>query len=141
MVHTSGYHLLSIIEDIIEVSKLDTKQVLVSSNEFDINDFSRVVYESMLVEVPKEKNIEFVMEESDISEGTTISTDEVKLKQVVLNLITNAFKYSLEGKVIYKYNINPNKYFFFVFFIIIFFSCLWRFKKLLVCFAFSSFSP
>lgn len=108
MVHNSGYHLLSIIEDIVEVSKLDTGQVLVSRNEFDINNFSRVVYESMLVEIPKEKNVEFVMEKSNIPENTIISTDEVKLKQVVSNLITNAFKYSLKGTVFYRYNIRQN---------------------------------
>jgi signal transduction histidine kinase len=44
---------------------------------------------------------------SNIREGTIISTDTVKLKQIILNIITNAFKYSLEGEVIFKYNLTP----------------------------------
>lgn len=108
IIHKSGNYLLSVITDIVEVSKLDTRQVFLSFSEFEINNFTRVIYESMLINLPKEKNIEFVIEKSNIAENTIISTDDVKLKQIIFNLITNAFKYTIEGNVMFKYNLSVN---------------------------------
>jgi PAS domain S-box-containing protein len=107
IIHKSGNYLLSVITDIVEVAKIDSKQISVNYTEIDINKFAREIYDSMLINLPKDKTIGFLLEMSNIREGTIISTDTVKLKQIILNIITNAFKYSLEGEVIFKYNLTP----------------------------------
>ena len=110
IIHKSGNYLLSVITDIVEVAKIDSKQVSINYSEFDINNFAAIIYDSMLINLPKDKVLKFYMEKSNINEGTIISTDDVKLKQIVLNLITNAFKYTLEGEVIFKYNFTTNNH-------------------------------
>jgi signal transduction histidine kinase len=107
IIHKSGNYLLSVITDIVEVAKIDSKQISVNYTEIDINKFAREIYDSMLINLPKDKTISFLLEMSNIREGTIISTDTLKLKQIILNIITNAFKYSLEGEVIFKYNLTP----------------------------------
>lgn len=110
IIHKSGNYLLSVITDIVEVAKIDAKQVSVNYSEFDINNFAKEIYDSMLINFPKDKAINFYMEKSNIAEGITISTDDVKLKQIILNLITNAFKYTLKGEVVLKYNFTTDNY-------------------------------
>ncbi len=110
IIHKSGNYLLSVITDIVEIAKIDSKQVSINYSEFDINKFAGIIYDSMLVNLPKDKNIKFCIGKSNIAEGTIISTDEVKLKQIVLNLINNAFKYTPEGEVVVTYNFTPDNF-------------------------------
>ena len=105
IIHKSGNYLLSVINDIVEVAKIDSNQVSIHYTTFDIANFIKEIYDSMLVNLPKEKDIRFFMEKTDLAEDTIISTDEIKLKQIILNLIINAFKYTIEGTVTLKYRI------------------------------------
>jgi CheY-like chemotaxis protein/nitrogen-specific signal transduction histidine kinase len=103
IIKKSGKNLVSIIEDLIEMSKIDAKQIVPNYKALDIQK----CIEDLTI--PKEKEIQFYIEEcSDKMEGN-IMTDEVKLNQILVNLITNAIKFTNKGYVAFGYTINKDK--------------------------------
>ncbi|MGB2578758.1 PAS domain S-box-containing protein [Elusimicrobium simillimum] len=94
-IDTASTHLLGIINDILDVSKIEANKLELSNEEFDI--------EKMLFDVTNvvnfridEKKQNFVLR-IDRSVPQTIISDEMRLKQVVLNLLTNASKFTPEN--------------------------------------------
>jgi signal transduction histidine kinase/CheY-like chemotaxis protein len=109
IIKKSGKNLVSIIEDLIEMSKIDAKQIVPNYKALDIQKCIEDLYNSIQVTIPKEKEIQFYIEEcSDKMEGN-IMTDEVKLNQILVNLITNAIKFTNKGYVAFGYTINKDK--------------------------------
>jgi CheY-like chemotaxis protein len=91
------------------MSKIDAKQIVPNYKALDIQKCIEDLYNSIQVTIPKEKEIQFYIEEcSDKMEGN-IMTDEVKLNQILVNLITNAIKFTNKGYVAFGYTINKDK--------------------------------
>jgi signal transduction histidine kinase len=93
-VHNSGKHLLSLINDILDLSKIEAGKV-----EFEASSCNlKVLLENSLTMV-KEKamkhGIQYVIEIEGIPE--TITADERKLKQIIYNLLSNAVKFTPDG--------------------------------------------
>jgi PAS domain S-box-containing protein len=97
IVKGSGRYLLAMIDDIMEISKIDTGQVKPFFMPVDLHKFINQIYSSTTVLIPKDKNIELRLVESEWTNGFCFLTDEVKLNQVVMNFITNAIKYTETG--------------------------------------------
>ena len=108
IIKKSGKNLVSIIEDLIEMSKIDANQLAPKFKGLHLDKFMRDLFETIKVTVPKEKNIHFNLVESKNSLSLPILTDVVKLQQIITNLITNAFKYTEQGFVSFGYEINEN---------------------------------
>jgi signal transduction histidine kinase/CheY-like chemotaxis protein len=106
IIRKSGKNLVSIIEDLIEMSKIDANQVLPKIAEVNLDLCMKELFETIQVTIPKEKEINFYMVESKNPVHENILTDEVKLKQIITNLITNAFKYTEKGFVYFGYEID-----------------------------------
>lgn len=109
IVHSSGEHLLSIINDILEISRIDAGQAEAHYSIININSFMDDIYNSMRVTIPKEKNIELKINKPSQVLITDIVTDEVKLSQVLINLINNAIKFTDEGYVAFGYEVPSKK--------------------------------
>jgi len=93
--------LLEIIDDILDVSKIEAGQLSVNLVPFRIKDlFSEIteIYREQQKRTGKEK-IEFKMTNLCVPDDITIVTDKVKLRQIFINLINNAFKFTEEGKI------------------------------------------
>ena len=90
----SGKHLLSLINDILDLSKIEAGKMELKLDECDINEF---VQGSMLMF--KEKAIKHKIKfTSDIPDDIgVITADAVKIKQALLNLLGNAFKFMDDG--------------------------------------------
>ena len=108
IIKKSGKNLVSIIEDLIEMSKIDANQLVPKFKGLYLDKFMRDLFETIKVTVPKEKNIHFYLDESKNSLSLPILTDVVKLQQIITNLITNAFKYTEKGFVSFGYEINED---------------------------------
>jgi CheY-like chemotaxis protein len=67
------------------------------------------LYETIKITIPKTKNIDFFIIPNDKPAEFNIVTDEVKLKQVIVNLVTNAIKFTSEGHVAFGYRIDDKK--------------------------------
>ena len=105
----SGDKLLLIINDIIEISKIDAGQIVPHFSPINLNDFIIDLYNTLNVTIPEDKNVKLKFIYSNNEVGLYISTDEVKLLQVMTNLINNAIKFTEEGTVTYGYEIISDK--------------------------------
>ncbi len=97
-IFTSGRHLLSLVEDILDLSKVEAGKMELQMNEFNIK---RLVETSIALFKEKEykHNLQMTFE---IAEGLdTMIGDERKIKQVLFNLLGNAVKFTPDGGTIH----------------------------------------
>ena len=99
IVNKSGQHLLSIIDDIIEISKIETGQLTPNYSRVNVSSCIRDIYSALSVTIPADKDIKLRLSESNPKEDVWIITDRIKLNQILTNLITNAIKYTEKGFV------------------------------------------
>jgi CheY-like chemotaxis protein len=96
----SGRMLLSLINDILDLSKIEAGRIELSPGPADL----RVIVEDLhqlFRQKLEEKNLQFFTEIDD-SFPKTILIDEVRLRQILLNLIGNAVKFTSQGYVLFK---------------------------------------
>lgn len=98
IIKNSGVQLMRIIDDILEISKLNTKQVQVNEETVCLND---LITEQFLIFDIKanETNLPIYLNKTLSDETSTIFTDRVKLNKVLSNLIENALKFTTKGYV------------------------------------------
>ncbi|MBW4360859.1 ATP-binding protein [Flavobacterium taihuense] len=111
IINRSGKSLVSIIEDLIEMSKIDAKQIGPKFKGLNIDKCLKELYSTLKVTIPEDKNIQFYLLENNFKLANDILTDEVKLKQVIVNLLTNAIKFTDNGHVAFGYTICSDKNF------------------------------
>lgn len=111
IIQNSSNHLLSIINDIIEISKIDTNQVVPNINSVKINLLLNEIFQIFSMS-SRETGIALELKKAEIPGELDIMTDEVKLRQVIINLLTNAFKFTENGKIEFGYEINNMLLFF-----------------------------
>ena len=93
-ISTSGRHLLSVINDILDMSKVEAGKMELEAAEFDLEHLITSSI-GMFMEKALKHNIRFETEiEKEIGR---ITADERKIKQVMFNLINNAMKFTLDG--------------------------------------------
>ncbi len=93
-INNSGHHLLGLINDILDLSKLEAgKQELTESNA-DLVDLAKSAV-AMLRETARQHGVELERELPE--EPLEIKCDAIRIKQVLLNLISNAIKFTTQG--------------------------------------------
>lgn len=107
IISNSGKNLVSIIEDLLDMSKIDTNQMAPNYSEVDVDLCVSELYDSIRILIPPDKDIDFSIFPPQRQVAGKIITDEVKLKQILTNLITNAIKYTKKGYVVFGYGIDP----------------------------------
>jgi signal transduction histidine kinase len=97
-IHSSSLHLLSIINDVLDMSKIEAGKVELAKEVVQIqNVISEVM--RMVHERARSRDIELTAQLSD--QNVEIWADERSMKQIFLNLLSNAIKFSKEGGRIY----------------------------------------
>jgi signal transduction histidine kinase len=92
-IHDAGRHLLSTINDILDISKIEAGRLELRDGPVDLQWVARACTD--LVRGKAEDTS--VTVEIDVADGLTVRGDEIRLKQVVLNLLSNAVKFSPAG--------------------------------------------
>jgi signal transduction histidine kinase len=93
-IHASGTHLLQIINDILDLSKAEAGKLILDEGVFDVRDAIRSVVQLTSVRA-QESGLEQVVDVA--ADVPLLRGDERKTMQMVLNLVTNAIKFSPEG--------------------------------------------
>lgn len=101
-----GFNLLEIIDDLIEMSKIDAHQMKPKLIEFDLNQCLTDIKDTTTVTIPKDKPIEIILKAPKNPVIFKIVSDETKLKQVIVNLINNAIKFTPKGTITFGYELN-----------------------------------
>lgn len=96
-IHHSGEHLLDMINDVLDLSKIEAGKVELEPNSFALQRFLQIIVDMARIRA-KQKGIAFLYEESGDLPHTVI-TDEKRLRQVLLNLTGNAIKFTEKGQV------------------------------------------
>src|SRR5262249_12707436 len=96
-IHSSGNDLLMLINDILDLSKIESGTVVVDASEVRLDDL-RAYVERTLPHVAESKDLEFDIE-LDAQLPGSLFTDAKRLQQVIKNLLSNAFKFTHHGRV------------------------------------------
>jgi PAS domain S-box-containing protein len=113
IIFQSGNHLLSIINDIVDLAGIESGQVKINIKEININEMLRRLSEQFSYK-EKSQNITLVLKAPLPDKQAIILTDDTKLMQVISNLINNSFKFTDKGKIDFGYEKKDNFMEFFV---------------------------
>jgi signal transduction histidine kinase len=97
IIHHSGEHLLSLVNDILDLSRIEAGRMPMDSGATDLRSLVRDVMDMMRVRA-EEKRLALVLDETPAAPHY-LRVDQVKLRQVLINLLSNAIKFTQQGRV------------------------------------------
>ena len=96
-VQRSGEHLLMLINDVLDISKIEAGKFELVPAQVQLPSFVQVISDIIRVKA-EERSLQFASEVDENLPGTVMA-DEMRLRQVLLNLLGNAVKFSERGRV------------------------------------------
>jgi signal transduction histidine kinase/FixJ family two-component response regulator len=100
IIHRSSEHLLTLINDILDLSKIEAGKLEINSINFHLPEFLQNIADLMKMRA-EQKSIDFKFEIL-YQLPIIVHTDEKRLRQVLLNLLSNAVKFTEKGNVSFK---------------------------------------
>lgn len=97
-IQSAGQGLLSLVNDILDFSKIESGKMEITPVEYELYSIINDSY-NMVSMRAKEKNLKLHIQ-NDASIPEKLYGDEVRIRQIIVNLLTNAVKYTQEGAVI-----------------------------------------
>jgi len=115
IIKKNGEHLLNLINDIIDLSKIESGILKIHNQSFNLNQLTKEVYDLFVYDQHMvEAGIALTYENGLSNEQCHIITDRTRIKQIVINLVGNACKYTDEGSIHFGYTFINNTLHFFV---------------------------
>ncbi len=103
IIRKSSNYLLSIINDIVEISHIDAGQVELKETEINMESLFLELYNTYKVSFPPEKGLELKVKIPSGLIESNIVIDEVKLRQILINLLNNSLKFTEKGEICFGY--------------------------------------
>ena len=108
IIQNSGYHLLALINDILDLAKIESNQLSIHKEYCDIEDIlgqvnDMISRDTILLNKPE---VEFIYKPVSTPHNYSLFTDKIRIKQILTNLLTNAIKYTDSGTVQLSYSFN-----------------------------------
>jgi len=97
IVHKSAGHLISLVNDTLDFSKIESQKLKIEQIDFLPEEVFQEVY-ALHKNLAKEKGIELNFD-YPVDKGMVIKGDPVRLKQILINLIANAIKFTNQGEI------------------------------------------
>lgn len=108
IIKNSGHQLLRIIDDILEISRLGTKQVRINEKEIVLNDLLLEQFSIFDIKA-KEKKIPLYLKNGLSDKESRIICDDIKLVKIISNLLENALKFTQSGFIEIGYEVRNNE--------------------------------
>lgn len=102
IINDSGDHLLALINDVLDISKIEANRITLEIDEIDLLNFLKTILSMLSIRAQK-KDLLLIADFPD-KLPEFISIDSLKLRQVLINLIGNAIKFTHKGSVTLKVN-------------------------------------
>ena len=104
-INKSSALLMKLIDNVIDVAKIDSQQMTLNPRPFDLNalmqDIFSVIESKQLADI--KENISLILDESNFMDPCIIHADEHRLRQILENLIDNALKFTKKGYIRFGY--------------------------------------
>lgn len=113
IIRSSGERLLGTINDIIDISKVESGQMKINISEFDVNNLINYLY-NMFSKEAEVRNLKFEKPEPIRTVHSIMITDKEKLYSITTNLIKNALKFTQSGFVEFDLNVDEEYLHFYV---------------------------
>ena len=104
-IRTAGNHLLRLINDVLDLSKIEAEKVDLDAEETDFDELLEEIESTIQPLIDKNSNDLWVRKEGELGKAYV---DKTKLRQVVLNLLSNAAKFTRAGRVSLTATREPN---------------------------------
>ncbi len=111
IIQDSSKQLLSIINDIIDISKIEAGQININIETVNINDLLHEIFD-FFKPIAEKKQIQLQLKNKIPKANLNTKTDAVKVKQIFTNLISNAIKFTPNGYVSILANFEQNNFIF-----------------------------
>ncbi|OUD13147.1 PAS domain-containing hybrid sensor histidine kinase/response regulator [Thioflexithrix psekupsensis] len=110
IIHRSGEYLLTLINDVLDLSKIEAGAIELKPHDFYLLPFLNNLVDLFRIR-SQEKNIKFIYQpQEDLPKA--IFLDEKRLRQILINLLSNAIKFTQQGSVIFSVRYQQQKLFF-----------------------------
>jgi signal transduction histidine kinase/DNA-binding response OmpR family regulator/streptogramin lyase len=97
----NGNRLLNLIEEILDLSKIDNKKITLQENHIDLEDFCQWIY-SMFESQANLQQINFEFD-YQITKGFILKIDKNKVEKILINVLSNAMKFTpKQGKIVFR---------------------------------------
>ncbi len=115
-IHSGGESLLNLINDIIDISKIEAGELKLEKSYFNLFEMMQELYDTFSGEREKmnKSDMKLNLDLPIYAEYFLYYTDRFRLKQILANLLSNAFKYTDEGAVAFGFREQKNQLVFFV---------------------------
>ncbi len=107
LIRINGKNLLTLVEDIIDISKIDSGQLQIKNSPFCLHDILKDIYDSFWDDIRRkgQLNLKLYLNEGISDTHTMILSDGVRLKQILINLVGNGIKFTERGFVEFGYEL------------------------------------
>ena len=96
VIRKSGHHLLNVINDVLDISKIEAGHMTLEKVDVDPGELMKEVHELMLAKA-REEEVGLLLEVTDLP--GCVGTDPTRLRQAIINLVGNAIKFTERGDV------------------------------------------
>ena len=106
-INTSGNHLLTIVEDLFDITLIESGQIKIVKEIIQLTPLLHNIHDIIKIEKNKanKENIDLILEIPTNVDDLTLYTDRSKFKQILINLLKNAIRFTAEGQVNYGFEI------------------------------------
>lgn len=104
-INNSGSVLLNLIDDIIDIAKIQSGQLTIKKHRIDLNSILYDVYSSyiQLIKSKKGDNVSLIWHNKDKDSSVKLNTDPLRLRQIFTNLLGNSVKFTDIGSITFGY--------------------------------------
>lgn len=113
IINSNGNRLMNIINEIVDISKIDAKELKLLPKIFNLNKLINQLQQQFLIS-PKNNNTQIIVKKALSDNDSFINCDESRLGQVLSNLLENALKFTPNGLIEMGYGLDGNKLHFYV---------------------------